>query len=112
MQLPVVLAAPGNWRWPLVGMLGFSLVFALGFSSALVPQPMTQSLRSGGSMNSVKVVMGFLVIVVAMKVLSNADLVWLGSIFTRTAAGETPHAPFVARRESLLCTAQPQSEIS
>jgi len=81
----LVLATQGNWRWPLVGMLGFSFVFALPFFLlALVPQLMTQLPKSGGWMNSVKVVMGFLEIAAAMKFLSNADLVWHWNIFTRT----------------------------
>jgi thiol:disulfide interchange protein DsbD len=82
----LVLAAQGNWRWPLVGMSGFSFVFALPFFIlALVPQLMTQLPKSGGWMNSVKVVMGFLEIAAAMKFLSNADLVWHWDIFTRSA---------------------------
>lgn len=81
----LVLASQGNWRWPLVGMVGFSFVFALPFFLlALVPQLMTQMPRAGGWMNSVKVVMGFLEIAAAMKFLSNADLVWHWNIFTRT----------------------------
>ena len=81
----LVLAAQGNWRWPLVGMSGFSFVFALPFFLlALLPQLMTQLPRAGGWMNSVKVVMGFLEIAAAMKFLSNADLVWQWNIFTRT----------------------------
>ena len=81
----LVLAAQGNWRWPLVGMSGFSFVFALPFFLlALLPQLMTQLPRAGGWMNSVKVVMGFLEIAAAMKFLSNADLVWHWDIFTRT----------------------------
>jgi thiol:disulfide interchange protein len=81
----LVLAAQGNWRWPLVGMSGFSFVFALPFFLlALLPQLMTQLPRAGGWMNSVKVVMGFLEVAAAMKFLSNADLVWQWNIFTRT----------------------------
>jgi thiol:disulfide interchange protein len=81
----LVLASQGNWRWPLVGMVGFSFVFGLPFFVlALVPQLMTQMPRAGGWMNSVKVVMGFLEIAAAMKFLSNADLVWHWNIFTRT----------------------------
>jgi thiol:disulfide interchange protein DsbD len=81
----LVLAAQGNWRWPLVGMTGFSFVFALPFFLlALVPQLMSQMPRAGGWMNSVKVVMGFLEIAAAMKFLSNADLIWHWNIFTRT----------------------------
>lgn len=81
----LVLAAQGSWRWPLVGMTGFSLAFAIPFVLlALAPQLMTQLPRAGGWMNSVKVVMGFLEIAAAMKFLSNADLVWHWNIFTRT----------------------------
>ena len=81
----LVLASQGNWRWPLVGMSGFSFVFALPFFLlALLPQLMTQLPRAGGWMNSVKVVMGFLEVAAAMKFLSNADLVWQWNIFTRT----------------------------
>jgi len=81
----LVLAAQGNWRWPLIGMSGFSFVFALPFFLlALLPQLMTQMPKAGGWMNSVKVVMGFLEIAAAMKFLSNADLVWHWNIFTRT----------------------------
>jgi thiol:disulfide interchange protein DsbD len=81
----LVVASQGNWRWPLVGMAGFSFVFALPFFVlALIPQLMTQMPRAGGWMNSVKVVMGFLEIAAAMKFLSNADLIWHWNIFTRT----------------------------
>jgi thiol:disulfide interchange protein DsbD len=81
----LVLAAQGNWRWPLVGMTGFSFIFAVPFSLlALAPQLMSQLPKAGGWMNSVKVVMGFLEIAAAMKFLSNADLIWRWNIFTRT----------------------------
>ncbi len=80
----LVMAAQGNWLWPLMGMLAYSTVFALPFFVlALAPQLMSQLPRAGGWMNSVKVVMGFLEIAAAMKFLSNADLVWRWGIFTR-----------------------------
>ncbi|HEY7543767.1 MAG TPA: cytochrome c biogenesis protein CcdA [Blastocatellia bacterium] len=80
----LVMAARGEWRWPLLGMLAFSTVFALPFFVlSLVPQLMTQMPRAGGWLNSVKVTMGFLEIAAAMKFLSNADLVWGWGIFTR-----------------------------
>ncbi|HWR34581.1 MAG TPA: cytochrome c biogenesis protein CcdA [Clostridia bacterium] len=80
----LVMAAQGNWRWPLVGMLAFSSVFALPFFLlALAPQMLSQLPKSGGWLNSIKVVMGFLEIAAAMKFLSNADLVWHWGIFTR-----------------------------
>jgi thiol:disulfide interchange protein len=81
----LVLASQGNWRWPLVGMTGFSFVFAIPFFIlALAPQLMTQMPKAGGWMNSVKVVMGFLEIAAAMKFLSNADLIWHWNILTRS----------------------------
>jgi thiol:disulfide interchange protein len=80
----LVTAAGGSWQWPLIGMLAFSTVFALPFFVlALAPQLMAQLPRSGGWLNSVKVVMGFLEIAAAMKFLSNADLIWHWGIFSR-----------------------------
>ena len=80
----LVTASQGNWRWPLAGMLAYSSVFAIPFVVlALAPQLMSQLPKAGGWMNSVKVVMGFLEIVAAMKFLSNADLIWQWNVFTR-----------------------------
>lgn len=80
----LVMAAHGNWKWPMAGMLVFSAIFALPFFIlALLPQLLSQLPKSGGWLNSVKVVMGFLEMAAAMKFLSNADLVWQWNIFTR-----------------------------
>ena len=80
----LVTAAGGSWQWPLLGMLAFSTIFALPFFVlALAPQLLSQLPRSGGWLNSVKVVMGFLEIAAAMKFLSNADLIWHWGIFSR-----------------------------
>jgi thiol:disulfide interchange protein DsbD len=80
----MVLASRGQWRWPLVGMLGFSTVFALPFFFlALTPQWLSRLPKSGGWLNSVKVTMGFLELAAAMKFISNVDLVWHWGIFTR-----------------------------
>ena len=80
----LVMAAQGKWMYPVIGMLAFSTVFALPFFVlALAPQLVSQLPKSGGWLNSVKVVMGLLEIAAAMKFLSNADLVWRWSIFTR-----------------------------
>ncbi|MCB1023315.1 MAG: thioredoxin family protein, partial [Acidobacteria bacterium] len=81
----LVSTSQGDWQLPLLGMLAFSTVFALPFFLlALAPQLVSQLPRSGGWLNSVKVVMGFLEIAAAMKFLSNVDLVWT-SIFKRSA---------------------------
>ena len=80
----LVMAAGGDWQWPLLGMLAFSTVFALPFFIlALMPQWMASLPRSGGWLNSVKVLMAFLEIAAAMKFLSNVDLVWGWGLFTR-----------------------------
>jgi thiol:disulfide interchange protein len=80
----LVMAAQGNWLWPLTGMLAFSTVFAIPFFIlALAPQLLSRLPKAGSWMVSVKVVMGFLEIAAAMKFLSNADLIWRWGIFTR-----------------------------
>jgi thiol:disulfide interchange protein DsbD len=80
----LVLAASGDWLYPILGMLAFSSVFALPFFIlALAPQLVAQLPKSGGWLNSVKVVMGFLEVAAAMKFISNVDLVLHWGIFTR-----------------------------
>ena len=81
----LVTAAHGHWQQPVVGMLAYSAVFALPFFVlALVPQWVSRLPRSGGWLNSVKVVMGFLELAAALKFLANVDLVWHWGIVTRT----------------------------
>lgn len=61
---------------PIVGMLGFSLALALPFGLfAAFPGWMNSLPKSGGWLNTVKVVLGFLELAFAFKFLSNADLV-------------------------------------
>ncbi|MBX7172569.1 MAG: thioredoxin family protein [Pyrinomonadaceae bacterium] len=80
----LVLATQGSWIYPILGMLVFSAVFAFPFFLlAIAPQLLAQLPKSGGWLNSVKVVMGFLEIAAAMKFISNVDLVWGWGIFTR-----------------------------
>jgi thiol:disulfide interchange protein DsbD len=68
-------AAQGSW--PLTaGLAGFGLALALPFTVFAIFPNWLQSLpKSGGWLNSVKVVLGFLEIAMAIKFLSNADLV-------------------------------------
>ncbi|HYM20779.1 MAG TPA: cytochrome c biogenesis protein CcdA [Candidatus Kapabacteria bacterium] len=74
----------GEWFVPLVGMTVFASVFALPFFLlALFPSAMKALPKSGGWLNSVKVVMGFLEIAAALKFISNMDLVYKWGIFTR-----------------------------
>ncbi len=73
----MVAAAKGEIWWSIVGMLAFSSVFALPFFLlALFPSWLKSMPKSGGWLNSVKVVMGFLELAAAMKFLSNVDLIW------------------------------------
>ena len=82
----LVMAAQGSWKWPLLGMVAFSSVFALPFFLlALLPQFVSHLPKSGGWLNAVKVSMGFLEVAAAMKFLSNVDLVWGWNVFTRDA---------------------------
>ena len=82
--LLLVRAVQGDWFWPALGMLIFSAAFALPFFFlALFPQYLARMPKSGGWLNSVKVVMGFLELAAAFKFLSNTDLVWQWNIFTR-----------------------------
>src|SRR5690606_36849003 len=61
---------------PFVGMFGFSLALALPFGLfAAFPGWMNSLPKSGGWLNTVKVVLGFLELALAFKFLSNADLV-------------------------------------
>ncbi|MFC1593394.1 protein-disulfide reductase DsbD family protein [Candidatus Neomarinimicrobiota bacterium] len=83
--LLLVAAAQGQWFWPMIGMIVFSTAFALPFFFlAMFPQYLTKLPKSGGWLNSVKVVLGFLVFAVAFKFIGNVDLVWSWGIFTHS----------------------------
>lgn len=72
----LVLAARGSYLGPLVGMFGFSLALALPFALfAFFPSKLNILGRAGGWLNAVKVTLGFLELALALKFLSNADLV-------------------------------------
>lgn len=80
----MVVAAQGDWQWPLAGMLVFSSVFALPFVVlAWAPQAVAALPRSGPWLLSIKASMGLLELAAALKFLSNVDLVWGWGIFTR-----------------------------
>lgn len=73
----LIESARGAVVQPVVAMLGFSLAFALPFSLfAAFPHAMQSLPRSGTWMNSVKVVLGFLELALALKFLSVADLAY------------------------------------
>ncbi|SNR38935.1 Thiol:disulfide interchange protein DsbD [Lutibacter agarilyticus] len=74
--LLVEAAAGGNQVGPIIGMLGFSLALAIPFALfAAFPGWLNSLPKSGGWLNTVKVVLGFLELALAFKFLSNADLV-------------------------------------
>ncbi|HBF19594.1 MAG: thiol:disulfide interchange protein [Owenweeksia sp.] len=77
-------ASSGGIRGPLVGMFGFSLALALPFALfAAFPGWLNSLPKSGGWLNSVKVVLGFIELAFAFKFLSNADLVWGAHLLLR-----------------------------
>lgn len=72
----LVEAASNGGIAPIVGMFGFSLALALPFMLfAMFPGWLNSLPKSGGWLNTVKVVLGFLELALAFKFLSNADLV-------------------------------------
>lgn len=72
----LVEAASKGGIAPIIGMFGFSLALALPFMFfALFPGWLNTLPKSGGWLNTVKVVLGFLELALAFKFLSNADLV-------------------------------------
>jgi len=72
----LVQAASKGGIAPIAGMLGFSTAIALPFSLfAAFPGWLNALPKSGGWLNTVKVVLGFLELALAFKFLSNADLV-------------------------------------
>ena len=73
----LVQAASQGGIAPIMGMFGFSLAIALPFALfAAFPGWLHSLPKSGGWMNTVKVVLGFLELALAFKFLSIADLVW------------------------------------
>ncbi len=72
----LVEAASNGGIAPIIGMLGFSMALALPFMLfAMFPGWLNSLPKSGGWLNTVKVVLGFLELALAFKFLSNADLV-------------------------------------
>lgn len=73
----LVEAASGDVIRPTIGMFGFGLAFALPFTIfALFPSVMSKLPKSGGWLNSIKVVLGFLMIAFGLKFASTIDSVY------------------------------------
>lgn len=82
--LLVQAASMGTTIGPAVGMLGFSLALAIPFTLfAIFPSWLKELPKSGGWLNSVKVVLGFLELALALKFLSVADLAYHWNILDR-----------------------------
>ncbi len=83
-SLLVDAASKGDRLGPAIGMLGFSIALALPFTLfALFPSMLKSLPKSGGWLNSVKVILGFLELAFALKFLSNVDLAYHWNWFDR-----------------------------
>ena len=82
--LLVDAASKGERLGPAMGMLGFSAALAIPFTIfAMFPSMLKSLPKSGGWLNSVKVVLGFLELAFALKFLSNVDLAYHWNWFDR-----------------------------
>ena len=82
--LLVQAASMGATAGPAIGMFGFALALSIPFSLFAIFPSMLQSIpKSGGWLNSVKVVLGFLELALALKFLSVADLAYGWGILDR-----------------------------
>lgn len=82
--LLVQAASMGAVAGPAWGMFGFALALSIPFSLfAIFPSWLQQMPKSGGWLNSVKVVLGFLELALALKFLSVADLAYGWRILDR-----------------------------
>lgn len=80
----LVKAASGDVLEPVIGMFGFSLAFALPFTLfAIFPSWLKGLPKSGGWMNSVKIVLGFIILAFSMKFISNIDQTYHLNILNR-----------------------------
>ena len=84
--LLVEAASTGDKFGPAVGMFGFSLALAIPFCLfAMFPSWLQSAPKSGGWMNIVKVVLGFIELALSLKFLSVADLAYGWHVLDREA---------------------------
>jgi thiol:disulfide interchange protein len=82
--LLVEATSKGERLAPIMGMMGFSTALAIPFTLfALFPSLLKSLPKSGGWLNSVKVVLGFLELAFALKFLSGVDLAYHWNWFDR-----------------------------
>lgn len=80
----LVESAGGQVLKPILGMFGFSLAFAIPFTIfAVFPEWLSSLPKSGGWLNSVKVMLGFLELALSLKFLSIADQAYHWGILDR-----------------------------
>ncbi len=80
----LVEAASGDVLRPSIGMFGFGLAFALPFTVfALFPSVISRLPKSGGWLNSVKIVLGFIMLAFSLKFLMTIDSVYTLKILSR-----------------------------
>ena len=80
----LVQSAGGEFSRPIIAMLGFGLAFALPFSLfAIFPNWLSNLPKSGGWLNSVKVVFGFIELALSLKFLSIVDQTYHWHILDR-----------------------------
>lgn len=82
--LLVAVSTQGSILSPTVGMLGFAVALAIPFTLfAMFPTLLKSAPKSGGWMNVIKVVLGFIELAFALKFLSVADLAYGWHILDR-----------------------------
>ena len=75
--LLVAVSTQGSILAPTIGMLGFAIALAIPFTFfALFPSLLKSAPKSGGWMNTIKVILGFIELAFALKFLSVADLAY------------------------------------
>jgi thiol:disulfide interchange protein len=80
----LVEAATGAGAKPIVGMFGFSLAFAIPFTLlAIFPSWINKLPKSGGWLNSVKVVLGFIVLAFSLRFLMIIDQTYHFGLLSR-----------------------------
>ena len=84
--LLVAVSSSGDIVAPTIGMLGFAVALAVPFALfAMFPTLLKSAPKSGGWMNVLKVVLGFIELAFALKFLSVADLAYGWHILDREA---------------------------
>jgi thiol:disulfide interchange protein DsbD len=80
----LVEAASGDVLRPTIGMIGFGIAFAFPFTLfALFPSILSRIPKSGGWLNSIKVVLGFIMLAFSLKFLMTIDSVYSLGILSR-----------------------------